>query len=430
MFDSVADLVKRFQTSGASEPDGDTENSLLPITAPLIDPHWEESDSDHAGSYRPPLRRGKTEGSMPKSRNHARLNALSDGDRSYAANASRIPTISAIRRPPRPVRTASHEAESNSTFGVMKESLSRAERLPPSLQDMIGRPSSAPGSRRKAKPELLQIGKGKAPLRGSDRKEIAIEGPITSMAKSGKLPGTRVSTIARHFDRLTREAERDRQKRIHQARGRRARPVGITNAKIQVFNNVRDAFRDESDSASSEADDEEDDDEVDNDLDGIPAKNETDASGLEKVALPAAVMPDSNGTSYSKTDGSDEALQRITGSVSPPLAIPSALFPAHTSTSQAEQSSMSTSEVPTDVSFKDRLQITLPPFDTSAPLLSVPPTPLLTGTVETKMQPNHPSLMSESEGGSVGPERSSILKTLSNLWAFRTGEGTPLDYPL
>ena len=269
-----------------------------------------------------------------------------------------------------------------------------------------------------------------------ERKDIALEGPLTSMAKSSKLPGTRVSTIARHFDRLTREAERDRQKRLHQARGRRARPVGVTNAKIQVFSNVRDAFRDESDSASSEADDE-DDDEIDNDLDGIPGKVEVSSSDLPATSPSANVRLDSEETSKLKTEPMDKVPQPAVDTTSPPLDIPSALFPlpASASTSSAsafqpEQSSVSASEIPTDVSFRDRLQITLPPFDTSAPLLSVPPTPLLTGTVETKVPPNHPSLLSESEGGSVGHERSSILKTLSNLWAFRTGEGTPLDYPL
>lgn len=373
---------------------------------------------------------------MPKSRNHARLNTLSDGDRSYAANASRIPTISAIRRPLRPLRTASAGTDPNSPFDIMKDSFSRATRPPPSSQDAPAPLSSSQGSRRKAKPELLQIGKGKAPQRGMERKDIALEGPLTSMAKSSKLPGTRVSTIARHFDRLTREAERDRQKRLHQARGRRARPVGVTNAKIQVFSNVRDAFRDESDSASSEADDE-DDDEIDNDLDGIPGKVEVSSSDLPATSPSANVRLDSEETSKLKTEPMDKVPQPAVDTTSPPLDIPSALFPlpASASTSSAsafqpEQSSVSASEIPTDVSFRDRLQITLPPFDTSAPLLSVPPTPLLTGTVETKVPPNHPSLLSESEGGSVGHERSSILKTLSNLWAFRTGEGTPLDYPL
>lgn len=175
------------------------------------------------------------------------------------------------------------------------------------------------------RPSLLRtssnpIGKGKAPVR---RKPA---------------PG-RVSSIARHFDRLSREAERDRQKRISLARGKRARPVGVTKAKVQVFNNVRDAYKDEFDTDSSEADNEEEDGE------------ESDDSAKPKVSL------------------------------------------------------------------SERLEIELPPFDTSVPLTSIPaPLPSATPPSESEM--------------SSGPERSSILKTLSGLWAFRTGEFAPLDYPL
>lgn len=432
---SVADLVKRFQTSGALDPDGDAHAALGSMTPPLPEQPWEDSDSDHPSDARPRLRRGKTEGFVQKHRSHTRQNTMSDGDRSYAANASRIPTISAIRRPALPLRQASTEADAEAPSKLIRESLSHAARLPPALQDMIDRPSSAPGSRRKAKPELLEIGKGKAPMRAADAREIRLNGPITSAAKTSKLPpGTRVSTIARHFDRLTREAERDRQKRINQARGCRARPVGITNAKIQVFNNVRDAFRDESDSASSEADDEDDDD-AENDVPGDSGREEEERLALLRSGAtrperqktpPELILLDQSDASGASTT------QDPTSSTSPSVQIPSPLLPLPLSAPQLGQpSSVPNSEVPTDVSFKDRLQITLPPFDTSTPLLSVPPTPLLTGTLETRpVAHHHASLVSESEGGSVGQERSSILKTLSNLWAFRTGEGTPLEFPL
>lgn len=431
---SVADLVKRFQTSGALTPEGDAEDDPRPVT-PLLEPAWEESDSDHASGQRPRLRRGKTEGFAQKYRGHTRHNTMSDGDRSYAANASRIPTISAVRRPALPGRQTFAGKDAEASPHIMGGSLSHAARLPPALQGMIERPSSAPGSRRKAKPELLQIGKGKAPMREGDVRESRLNGPVTIAAKNSRLPpGTRVSTIARHFDRLTREAERDRQKRMNQARGRRARPVGMTNAKIQVFSNVRDAFRDESDSASSEADDEEDD-EADVEVPGDSGKEEPAHPKplVDKAARPKPSKTPSDFTLLEESDAS--AVPVAQDAVSAQTAssqIPSPLLPLPSSASQSEQpSSVTNSEVPTDVSFKDRLQITLPPFDTSTPLLSVPPTPLLTGAVEVKPPTHHhASLASESEGGSVGQERSSILKTLSNLWAFRTGEGTPLEFPL
>jgi 1-phosphatidylinositol-3-phosphate 5-kinase len=87
------------------------------------------------------------------------------------------------------------------------------------------------------------------------------------------------------------------------------------------------------------------------------------------------------------------------------------------------------------MSFTDRLQIELPSFETSAPLPSVPVTPqLLTDTADEAKAANFGqvsqiSQMSESEMSSGG-ERSSILKTLTGLWAFRAGDYTPLEYPL
>ncbi|KAJ9108261.1 hypothetical protein QFC19_002509 [Naganishia cerealis] len=422
---TVADLVKRFQMSSMLDLDEEPHGTLQSVAPHPVDPQWEVSDSDNESNPRPRLRRGKTEGFANKSRHTARQSASSDGDRSYAANASRIPTISAIRRPPRPVRTNVSQESLEAQADIMRESLSNAARLPPTLQHIIDEPTSASGRARRQKQEIASIGKGKAPVRRGNKQSAALDEAIIS--KTSEHPGNRVSTIARHFDRLTREAERDRQKRMNQARGRRARPVGMTNAKIHVFNNVRDAFRDESDSASSEADDE-DDDENENEASGNSEKEEFRRPPLSTTKPITAKSDDKNpATSVSK---SEDVLPA--SSVSPETAILSS-----SSTKQIledavppaiQSPSISNSDAITDVSFKDRLQITLPPFDTSTPLLSVPPTPLLTGIADSKPTAN--PLVSESEGGSIGHERSSILKTLSNLWAFRTGEGTPLDYPL
>ena len=83
------------------------------------------------------------------------------------------------------------------------------------------------------------------------------------------------------------------------------------------------------------------------------------------------------------------------------------------------------------MSFTDRLQIELPSFETSAPLPSVPVAPQLSNDKADEAQPalSRVSHMSESELSSGG-ERSSIIKTLTGLWAFRAGDFTPLEYPL
>ena len=89
-----------------------------------------------------------------------------------------------------------------------------------------------------------------------------------------------------------------------------------------------------------------------------------------------------------------------------------------------------------EMSFTDRLQIELPTFETSAPLPSVPVTPQLSadagaGTADEGSKEGVSQMGQMSEGEmSSGGERSSILKTLTGLWAFRAGEYTPLEYPM
>lgn len=71
-------------------------------------------------------------------------------------------------------------------------------------------------------------------------------------------PGSKVSHIAKHFERITKETERQSRK-YAVIRGRRARPVAsFRGAKVEVLDSLKDAIRDESESSdsSSEADDE------------------------------------------------------------------------------------------------------------------------------------------------------------------------------
>ena len=75
-------------------------------------------------------------------------------------------------------------------------------------------------------------------------------------------PGNRVSNIARHFERMSRENERAN-RRYAVIRGRRARPVASARATVEVLDSLREAIKDESDhssDSSSVADDEDEDD--------------------------------------------------------------------------------------------------------------------------------------------------------------------------
>ena len=421
---TVADLVRRFQNSTQLEKTIESLGYRMPDPNQLPD-RTGVSDSEEEQRTRPRLKRGKTEGYHSRNRT-AKVGGMSDGGESYALNASRIPTLSANRRPTmnrylsvghdiKEEDPLSPEAANNpGTYTpIYGGRFARSRRDTPDA-------SSDRERTKRQRAEMEKVGKGKAPARpvNSDGAREASRPGTPGLRGSSRrggiataAAGSRVSTIARHFDRLSKEAERDHVRRMNQARGRRARPVGVTRAKIHVFSNARDAFRDdESDSASSEADDEED-----NEGDGDNSDKEV-IGGEPPSPLVASVI-------------TEEPDSREVMELSVPIATNNALqVKSGTSSPLFEPSSVTPSEAPTDMSFKDRLQITLPPFDTSTPLLSVPPTPLLTGQSDTKPSASH---VSESEApGSVGQERNSILKTLSNLWAYRTGDVTLLEYPL
>lgn len=430
---SVAELVRRFQTVLPLEDDlVATWDSVVRAASPMPQIDDRDSDSDVERRNRPRLKRGRTEGTLSKGKPSLKAGTISDGDRSYAMNASRIPTLSAIRRPSAFKTSFSSDSLSHQSGPERDSHAARKDSPRGFLKNLRAASPASDGASperrlgdksRRQRAELTKMGKGKAPARLKPTAPFNdVPPPLTpnlraasKRANSSQNGGNRVSTIARHFDRLSREAERDRQRRMNQARGRRARPVAVTKAKVHVYSNARDAFRDDDDdSASSEADDEHDDE-----LDGEFSGKEDDRSvpthvGEAVVDLVAEEQPARPASTEPIASSPMEPIQ-IIGSRTTPT---SPTF---------EPSSVPGSETHSEMSFKDRLQITLPPFETSTPLLSVPPTPLLTGQNETNPAP---SQMSESEGSTMGTERTSILKTLSNLWAFRTGETTMLEYPL
>lgn len=213
-------------------------------------------------------------------------------------------------------------------------------------------------------------------------------------------------------------------------RNKRARPVTVTKAKVQVFDNLRDAFKDEFDTDSSEADNEEEEEQAGYESadsrgmvkSGSPSKSRQPSP--KKAALGArldAVSSVSSGMSQT-SDQSELPIPPTSPAV--PIVSPF----GHV----AAQSGFSDNR--SEMSFTDRLQIELPSFETSAPLPSMPATPHLSNTdtpEEGKLHPSAMSQVSESEMSSGGGiERNSIIKTLTGLWAFRAGEYSPLEYPL
>lgn len=418
---SVADLMKRFQDSVGGQswepvpdmPPIERPHSAAETSRRRPDPELDVSDSDIAAPpIRPRLRRNRytpTQLQIADVPRAARSTVLSDENRSYAVNAARVPSSQGHAR---------RAATADATLGT-RGGRSRGPSPSPSHRSKDGRlaaPGRVPVSKTSSvegKPRLP--GRGKTPRKPSDSTTQPSPGLIRGLPRRVIGAGTRVTSIARHFDKISREAERDRQKRISQARGKRAGRVGVTKAKVQVFNNVRDAFKDEFDSDSSAADNEED---------------EGDASDISV---------DSTGRSKPRRKS---VSQRVEGPLTKDEAAAESVVQDATPDMPKEEEEESAADPPavhlsdasTDAARrKARLHIELAPFDTNAPLPPMTPQAL---PATTEDEGGHKPLsqlsqMSESEMSSGGGvERSSILKTLTGLWAFRAGDFTPLEYPL
>ncbi|WWC70740.1 uncharacterized protein I206_104691 [Kwoniella pini CBS 10737] len=425
---SIADLVQRFNDASKLAPFETTESPERPESSVSIrrkgrrSPLPEASDSDHSHKARPRLRRGRTEQPPVRYREVSKPSGLlSDGDRSYAANASRIPSTFGRKRsiagPSTDLLRPGLRSRTPSFTGRISPHSPRSTRVSPERSQQKAPPAGP-------EPKPRMAGKGKTPRIPEPSSGRTSPSLIRSAARRTLASSSRVTSIARHFDRLSREAERERQKRISMVRGKRARPVGVTKAKVQVFDNLRDAFRDESDTDSSEADNEEDELGSD-DTQGkrsSPTKSRSRKSSPMKATTPLEPIP-------VKSSFSAESIPEETSGTLEEIPI------SASGASLATQSVLS--DARSEMSFTDRLQIELPSFETSAPLPSHPVTPQLSTDTADELPkgPQHPTMsqmsqMSESELSSGGVERSSILKTLTGLWAFRAGDFTPLEYPL
>ncbi|KAF9020330.1 hypothetical protein BDZ89DRAFT_1138751 [Hymenopellis radicata] len=165
----------------------------------------------------------------------AKKPSTSDVEQGYAANiAPRYLTHS---------RRSCHQSGNSSiptlvgaSNGVM-ESRDSSRRPSPEKRSASGKPREMKFAR-SSSPPLLANGKILAP---------------TPLGPKGT-PGGKVSNMAKHFERLGRDADR---RKYNVIRGRRARPVATARARVEVLESVKDAINEsESSDSSSEADDE------------------------------------------------------------------------------------------------------------------------------------------------------------------------------
>lgn len=279
---SVADLVKQFQ---AVLPENFASGAVaygpLARTSLLSDSERESESQSGRGRGRPkaPANRSKFQ---PKP-----LNQLgSDFERSYASNVaprqtreytgdggpSRIPgPVQPVISPPTELPHSGRSSPTHSTLYIPKRpGLSRTttgstiKNIP--VATALG--SSPPAGRKVPSPLASRPVKGKAPAKNPPRdrstaRTASATGPSRQGTRrvtvpSGGLTGSKVASHVRQFERISKEHEKAN-RRYAIMRGRRARPVAYAKPKVEIFNNFKDALRDddeESSDSSSEADDE------------------------------------------------------------------------------------------------------------------------------------------------------------------------------
>lgn len=251
---SVAELVKKYSDFLPSQ-------GVEELAKTALSPHLDtaESEQDSATPW-PKPQAGRNRLRRPLERRPS----ASDFESSYAANVaprylmhSRRPTrrVSQSSRIPGPVGSSNYNSRQHSPEKPI---------LLPIDSDAATKPGIAKGlipsfvGRGVATKQSRNLGKDKSQLR-------TVSGPVGKGATTRRgvaPPGNKVSNIAKHFERINKDNERAN-RRYAVIRGRRARPVASSRAKVEVLDSVKDAIQDESESSdsSSEADDEGGDDE-------------------------------------------------------------------------------------------------------------------------------------------------------------------------
>lgn len=414
------DLVNRFEEDQvASNPGSSRASPLRPGTS---------TPPPSRLPVRPGMRRGKSDFSEVRGQ-RARQTAgpgepvLSDGDLPAIANASRTSSFlrspSRLNRPksPNPARrrppltaVPSASAASSRTSSNLTVPGSRAAKL----SSLVSVPSR--GHEKRVSQDLV-TSSDTSGVKGSRGLEFRLPAGAMRLGNSRPSPlllpkaqkrppallpaasqGNRVSTMTKHFNYLSRQAEKERQKQVVLARQRRARPVAVPKTSADIFISSKEALKEDSDDdgSSSGADDEMEGDDDDEKLDkakiGTSQGNESDTGMLDLAQV-------------------DQYLRDHQASL--PESHMSAPIETAVSVSSSESS------VGTDPA-------TVGTGTESGP--SVPVSPLVGG--RATLTASRYGNLSESEMSSTGTDRQlSLMKTLSSLWNYRGAEFTPLDLP-
>jgi 1-phosphatidylinositol-3-phosphate 5-kinase len=346
----VAELVQRYQDS---PPDAIHPSSPVPETR------------QEANVTRIRRTRSKKAG--------GRQPLLSDFEQSYAANVapkylthvsrrqgSNTPHSSRIPGPIAPVLIESRPQSRQTSPEKRQRNSGIASKTQSSAISDTG------GKTTKSKPARLP-----SRDKSSVRPNASAHGKST-FRRSVSSTGGKVSNIARHFERISKDSERAN-RRYAVIRGRRARPVASARPKVQVFDNIQDVIGNETESSdsSTDADDEDDDD------DELQVPPPDPISRPELAVEPEVRNPDASDSS--RPQQPDESVQ------CPVLVLPSQRPESIT------QSSGSLGQ---------------------SPSASVPPSPSL-----PTLPVNSPALTPPEGRGPTAHERISFMNAISGLWS-------------
>lgn len=373
---SVAELVKKY--SEYLPPQGVEE-----LAKTALSPHLDTAESEQESATRrpkPPSGRNRLKRSL------ARKPSTSDFESSYAANVAprylthsrrhaRQPSLSS--RIPEPVYSSNYTSRQQSPEKYLVSADSDAG-TKPSLQGK-GLASSVVG-RSATQRQGRNIGKDRAQPRaasGTIGKGLAARRGVAP-------PGNRVTSIARHFERISKDSDRAN-RRYAVIRGRRARPVASSLATVEVLDSVKDAIQDESESSdSSEADDEGGDEE---DTRKSPDKDKTCAEA-------SGIVP---------TQRTDQLKDSV---------------PAQPPESNVSPSPGNSQGVSSES----------PLISRRSTLISGPSSPSLSSSIDPRVP--IPSPLYDLDFGAPGHERHSFLKALSGFWPQNVPHRDETDDPI
>ncbi|KAF5384947.1 hypothetical protein D9615_001145 [Tricholomella constricta] len=357
---SVAELVRKYQDFLPPQGVHDLATTALAPRAP-----FSESEQE----YTSPVPRRQPVRNKSRHRLPSKKASFSDFEQGYAANiAPRYLTHSrrglaapSGSRIPGPVAGSAFQSQESSRrpSPEKRPSSGRGKDVKFSRPSSPTNPRQASSSGKPGRQRISSRQKEKIPARSSSN-------PVTksTLRRPPTGPGGKVSNIAKHFERLGRDAERSKS-RYSVIRGKRARPVASARAKVEILDSVKDAIKDESESSdsSSEADDEDEGIEEERTVPELlqltPDSDPISPEATIKMAPPAVSFPDVN----------DEPIAQEQGQ-----------------------------------------EIQAPPFEQP----SLPPSPFLSSIKMTKDASFTPPTSDVELGG--GLERNSILKALSGFW--------------